>query len=312
MTISDTEPRAAAPRPERAPRAPAAPVVQARTASGRSTAPPRSTATRSGSRSTTAWPCASASRTSTPRAASRRSTRPTCTAASACGGCTPSASPASTAAAPRPSTPEELEDEYFMLRVRIDGGQLTTEQLRVIAGISTEFGRDTADLTDRQNIQLHWIRGRGRARDLAPPRGRRARHDRGVRRRAARRPRLPRRRHRGRRAHRPDAADRRDHLALHRRRVAREPPPQVQVRDHRPPEPGRRARDQRRRVRRRRAPRARHRLRPVGRRRPVDGTPRSASASACSSRPSRWRMPGTASRRSSATTATGACATRRA
>ena len=54
--------------------------------------------------------------------------------------------------------PHELEDEFFMLRVRIDGGQLTTEQLRTIAGISTEFGRDTADLTDRQNIQLHWIR----------------------------------------------------------------------------------------------------------------------------------------------------------
>jgi len=53
--------------------------------------------------------------------------------------------------------PHELEDEYFMLRVRIDGGQLTTAQLRVIGGISTEFGRDTADLTDRQNIQLHWI-----------------------------------------------------------------------------------------------------------------------------------------------------------
>ena len=54
--------------------------------------------------------------------------------------------------------PHELEDKYFMLRVRIDGGQLTTDQLRVIAGISSEFGRDTADLTDRQNIQLHWIR----------------------------------------------------------------------------------------------------------------------------------------------------------
>ena len=53
--------------------------------------------------------------------------------------------------------PHELEDKYFMLRVRIDGGQLTTEQLRVIAGISKDFGRDTADLTDRQNIQLHWI-----------------------------------------------------------------------------------------------------------------------------------------------------------
>ena len=54
--------------------------------------------------------------------------------------------------------PEELEDRYFMLRVRIDGGQLTGEQLRVIAGISTEFGRDVADITDRQNVQLHWIR----------------------------------------------------------------------------------------------------------------------------------------------------------
>lgn len=54
--------------------------------------------------------------------------------------------------------PEELDDKYFMLRVRIDGGRLTTEQLRTIGGISQEFGRDTADLTDRQNIQLHWIR----------------------------------------------------------------------------------------------------------------------------------------------------------
>ncbi|MCV2489399.1 nitrite/sulfite reductase [Geodermatophilus sp. YIM 151500] len=54
--------------------------------------------------------------------------------------------------------PEELEDSYFMLRVRIDGGQLTGEQLRVVAGISTEFGRDVADITDRQNVQLHWIR----------------------------------------------------------------------------------------------------------------------------------------------------------
>ncbi len=53
--------------------------------------------------------------------------------------------------------PEELDDRYFMLRVRIDGGRLDLEQLRTIADISTEFGRDTADLTDRQNIQLHWI-----------------------------------------------------------------------------------------------------------------------------------------------------------
>lgn len=54
--------------------------------------------------------------------------------------------------------PEELDDKYFMLRIRIEGGQLTTEQLRVIADISTTYARDTADITDRQNIQLHWIR----------------------------------------------------------------------------------------------------------------------------------------------------------
>jgi sulfite reductase (ferredoxin) len=54
--------------------------------------------------------------------------------------------------------PSELDDEYFMLRVRSDGGALSGAQLRTIAGISTEFGRDTADISDRQNIQLHWIR----------------------------------------------------------------------------------------------------------------------------------------------------------
>ncbi|MET9468724.1 nitrite/sulfite reductase [Streptomyces sp. NPDC006544] len=54
--------------------------------------------------------------------------------------------------------PEELDDKYFMLRVRIDGGRLTVAQLRVIGEISQEFARGTADLTDRQNVQYHWIR----------------------------------------------------------------------------------------------------------------------------------------------------------
>ncbi|HEV7192223.1 MAG TPA: nitrite/sulfite reductase [Jatrophihabitantaceae bacterium] len=54
--------------------------------------------------------------------------------------------------------PEELEAEFFMMRIRIDGGTLTNEQLRVVASISTEYGRDVADITDRQNVQLHWIR----------------------------------------------------------------------------------------------------------------------------------------------------------
>ena len=54
--------------------------------------------------------------------------------------------------------PAELDDQYFMLRVRSDGGALSVEQLRTVAGISAEFARDTADISDRQNIQLHWIR----------------------------------------------------------------------------------------------------------------------------------------------------------
>jgi sulfite reductase (ferredoxin) len=53
--------------------------------------------------------------------------------------------------------PEELDDRYFMLRVRIDGGQLDLRQLRAVADVSIDFARDTADLTDRQNVQYHWI-----------------------------------------------------------------------------------------------------------------------------------------------------------
>jgi sulfite reductase (ferredoxin) len=54
--------------------------------------------------------------------------------------------------------PEELEDEFFMLRIRVDSGQLDPVQLRTIAELSQRYARDTADLTDRQNVQLHWVR----------------------------------------------------------------------------------------------------------------------------------------------------------
>ena len=54
--------------------------------------------------------------------------------------------------------PHELDDEYFMLRVRIDGGAVTLAQLRTLAEISTKYARGSADVTDRQNIQYHWIR----------------------------------------------------------------------------------------------------------------------------------------------------------
>lgn len=53
--------------------------------------------------------------------------------------------------------PEEVSDRYFMLRIRIDGGALSTGQLRTIGEIAMTYGRNTADISDRQNIQLHWI-----------------------------------------------------------------------------------------------------------------------------------------------------------
>lgn len=54
-------------------------------------------------------------------------------------------------------TAAELEDPYFMLRIRSDGGQLNLEQLRAIASVSRKYARDTADISDRQNIQIHWV-----------------------------------------------------------------------------------------------------------------------------------------------------------
>jgi sulfite reductase (ferredoxin) len=50
-----------------------------------------------------------------------------------------------------------LEAKYFMLRVRCDGGALSTDALRTLGEISTEYARDTADISDRENVQYHWI-----------------------------------------------------------------------------------------------------------------------------------------------------------
>ncbi|MBD0322472.1 MAG: nitrite/sulfite reductase [Aldersonia sp.] len=50
-----------------------------------------------------------------------------------------------------------LEARYFMMRIRCDGGALDAEQLRTLGEISTEFARDTADISDRENVQYHWI-----------------------------------------------------------------------------------------------------------------------------------------------------------
>ena len=53
---------------------------------------------------------------------------------------------------------EELDDEFFMMRVRSDGALLSPAAVRTLGTIGQEFARDTADVTDRENIQYHWIR----------------------------------------------------------------------------------------------------------------------------------------------------------
>ncbi|CKS80904.1 ferredoxin-dependent nitrite reductase [Mycobacterium tuberculosis] len=52
---------------------------------------------------------------------------------------------------------DKFEAKYFMMRVRCDGGALSAAALRTLGQISTEFARDTADISDRQNVQYHWI-----------------------------------------------------------------------------------------------------------------------------------------------------------
>ena len=55
-------------------------------------------------------------------------------------------------------TQRPASDGFFMVRMRIPGGDLTPSQLRAIADLSIEHGRGLADITVRQNIQLHWVR----------------------------------------------------------------------------------------------------------------------------------------------------------
>jgi sulfite reductase (ferredoxin) len=47
--------------------------------------------------------------------------------------------------------------DYFMVRVRIPNGLLTSNQTRAIASIAQNHARGVADITVRQNFQLHWV-----------------------------------------------------------------------------------------------------------------------------------------------------------
>jgi sulfite reductase (ferredoxin) len=47
---------------------------------------------------------------------------------------------------------------FFMVRIRIPNGILSSHQALTIANVVERYARGVADLTVRQNIQLHWVR----------------------------------------------------------------------------------------------------------------------------------------------------------
>ncbi len=52
---------------------------------------------------------------------------------------------------------EGLQSAYFMMRIIAPAGQLTAAQMRAVAEITKRYARNQADITVRQNIQLHWL-----------------------------------------------------------------------------------------------------------------------------------------------------------
>lgn len=47
--------------------------------------------------------------------------------------------------------------EYFMMRIGLPNGLLTSQQTRVIGQLAVKYANNLADITTRQNIQFHWL-----------------------------------------------------------------------------------------------------------------------------------------------------------
>ncbi|HVH86695.1 MAG TPA: nitrite/sulfite reductase [Terriglobales bacterium] len=52
---------------------------------------------------------------------------------------------------------EGLATDYFMMRIGLPNGIVRSSQLRAIATVAQKHARNLADITVRQNIQLHWL-----------------------------------------------------------------------------------------------------------------------------------------------------------
>src|SRR6266852_5982561 len=52
---------------------------------------------------------------------------------------------------------EGLATPFFMVRIRIPNGLLSSAQVRTVAHLAERYARGVADITVRQNVQLHWV-----------------------------------------------------------------------------------------------------------------------------------------------------------
>jgi len=55
-------------------------------------------------------------------------------------------------------TQRPQEEGYFMLRVKVPNGNLSSLQLETLGQLSLRYGQNTGDITTRQDIQFHYIR----------------------------------------------------------------------------------------------------------------------------------------------------------
>ncbi|MHA2006241.1 MAG: nitrite/sulfite reductase [Promethearchaeota archaeon] len=58
----------------------------------------------------------------------------------------------------RDSNPRNITDSLHFLRFKVPGGILTSEQFRGVANLVSKYSRGQAEITDREDIQLHWIK----------------------------------------------------------------------------------------------------------------------------------------------------------
>ncbi len=58
----------------------------------------------------------------------------------------------------RDSNPTNITDSLHFLRIKVPGGFITSQQLRSVAKLTEKYSRGLSEITDRQDIQLHWIK----------------------------------------------------------------------------------------------------------------------------------------------------------